>query len=181
VIRLLERRYLAAVTVLGAASGSAAAVPGAGTATSLASAAVEISAFTEATALFALAMAEMHGVRIDDAEARRAIVLAILLGDTGVEAAEIAAVGASARWGQVMARRAPEETIHRINHALSRHFLARFGSRQGALAVGRALPLGVGAGIGAAGNAALGRSAVLAARRMFGPPPANLPPRIVDA
>ena len=180
-IRLLERRYLAAVTAIGAASGSAAAVPGAGTATSLASAALEISAFTEATALFALAMAEVHGLHIEDGFVRRKVVLAILLGDTGVEAAEIAAEEAGSRWGQVVGRRASEETIHRVNHVLSRHVLARFGSRQGMLAIGRALPLGIGAGIGAAGNAALGRAAISAARRMFGPPPATLPPRIVDA
>ncbi len=180
-IRLLERRYLAAVAAVGAASGGAAAMPGAGTTASLASAALEISAFTEATALFALAMAEVHGLRLEDDEMRRAIVLAILLGDSGVEIAEIAAAGAGARWGQVMAHRAPEDTIHRVNHALTTHFLARYGSRQGALALGRALPLGVGAGIGLVGNVALGRAAVSAARRMFGPPPAKLPPRIVDA
>jgi hypothetical protein len=180
VIRLLERRYLMAVTAVGAASGGAAAVPGAGTGASLASAALEVSAFTEATALFGLAMAEVHGLRIDDPQLRRALVLAILLGDTGVEAAEIAAADAGSRWSQVLSRRAPEETIHRINHALTRHFLARFGSKQGALALGRALPLGIGAGIGAAGNAVLGRGAISAARRMFGPPPSKLPPRVID-
>ena len=181
VVRLLERRYLAAVTAIGAASGGAAAVPGAGTGASLASAALEISAFTEATALFALAMAEVHDLRIDDPQVRRALVLAVLLGDTGVEVAEIAAADAGSRWAQVVARRAPEETIRRVNHALSRHFMARFGSRQGALALGRALPLGIGAGIGAAGNVALGRGAISAARRMFGPPPAAMPPRVIDA
>jgi hypothetical protein len=181
VIRLLERRYLAAVTAVGAASGGAAAVPGAGTGASLASAALEISAFTEATALFALAMAEVHDLHIDDPQVRRALVLAVLLGDTGVEVAEIAAADAGSRWPQVVARRAPEETIRRVNHALSRHFMTRFGSKQGALALGRALPLGIGAGIGAAGNVALGRGAISAARRMFGPPPAALPPRVIDA
>ena len=181
VVRMLERRYLAAVTVIGAASGGAAAVPGAGTGASLASAALEISAFTEATALFALAMAEVHDLRIDDPQVRRALVLAVLLGDAGVEVAEIAAGEAGSRWAQVVARRAPEETIRRVNHALSRHFMARFGSKQGALALGRALPLGIGAGIGAAGNVALGRGAISAARRMFGLPPAALPPRVIDA
>ena len=181
VVRLLERRYLAAVTAVGAASGGAAAVPGAGTGASLASAALEISAFVEATALFALAMAEVHGLRIDDPQIRRALVLAILLGDAGAEAAEIAAADAGSRWGQVLARRAPDETIKRINHALARHVLTRFGAKQGALALGRALPLGIGAGIGAAGNAALGRGAITSARRIFGPPPDRLPPRIIDA
>lgn len=180
-VRLLERRYLGAVTAVGAASGGAAAVPGAGTATSVASAALEITAFVEATALFALAMAEVHGLRIDDAQVRRALVLAVLIGDSGAEAAELAAAAAGSRWGQILARRAPDETIKRVNHALGTHLLGRFGRKQGALALGRALPLGIGVGIGAAGNAALGRGAVVAARKIFGPAPDKLPPRVIDA
>jgi hypothetical protein len=181
IVRGVERRYLAAVAAIGAASGSAAAVPGAGTGVSLASAALEISAFVETTALFALAIAELHGLRIDDRQVRRQLVLAILLGDTGVEAAELAAAESASAWGHVLARGAPEETIRRVNQVIGRHLVARFGTRQGALMLGRALPLGIGAGIGAVGNAALGRGAIAAARRMFGAPPAKLPPRVVDA
>jgi hypothetical protein len=40
--------------------------------------------------------------------------------------------------------------------------------------------MGIGAGIGAAGNAALARASIAAARRVFGPPPEHFPPRIVD-
>lgn len=181
VVRLLERRYLTAVTAFGAASGGAAAVPGVGTGTSLATAAFAVSAFVEATALFALAMAEVHGLRIDDPQVRRALVLAIMIGDSGAEAAELAAAGAGSQWGKILARRAPDETIRRVNKTLGGHLLARFGTKQGALVLGRALPLGIGAGIGAAGNIALGRGAVVAARRMFGPPPDRLPPRVVEA
>ena len=180
VVRSLERRYLAAVTAIGVASGGVAAVPGTGTGASLATVALEVSAFVEATALFALAMAEVHDLRIDDPEIRRAFVQAILLGEAGTEAAEIAAAHAGSRWGQILARRSPDGSIKRINHTLKRHLFARFGTKHGALALGRALPLGIGAGIGAAGNAALGRGAISTARRMFGPPPDRLPPRIID-
>jgi hypothetical protein len=58
--------------------------------------------------------------------------------------------------------------------------LTRFGTRQGALLLGRALPLGIGAGIGAAGNAALARAAISTAREAFGPPPHEFPPRVID-
>jgi len=58
--------------------------------------------------------------------------------------------------------------------------VTRFGARQGALLVGRALPLGIGAGIGAAGNAALARGAISTARRAFGPPPDLFPARVID-
>ena len=50
VVELLERRYVAAVIGIGAASGGVAAVPGVGTATSVAAGAAEITAYT-ATAM----------------------------------------------------------------------------------------------------------------------------------
>lgn len=180
VIRLLERHYRTAVTAFGAASGGAAAVPGAGTGVSIASAALEISAFVEATAVFTLALAEVHGLRIADPQVRRALVLAILVGDTSAEAAEIAGADAASGWGRVLAQHAPDETIKRVNHQLSKRMLTQFGARQKKLVLGRALPFGVGAGIGAAGNAVLARGVIAAARRVFGPPPDRLPPRVID-
>lgn len=180
VVRLLERRYRAAVTAVGAASGGTAAVPGAGTGVSIASAALEISAFIEATALFAMALAEVHGLRIDDPQVRRALVLAILVGDSGAEVAEIAGANAASGWGHVLAQHAPDETVRRVNHVLGKHVLGRFGARQEALVLGRALPFGVGAGVGAVGNAVLARGVIGAARRVFGAPPERLPPRVVE-
>jgi hypothetical protein len=180
VVRLLERRYRTAVAALGAASGAAAAVPGTGTSVSIASAALEISAFVEATALFALAMAEVHGLHTDDPQVRRALVLAILVGDAGAQLAEVAGADRAYGWGYVLAQHAPDETARRVNHTLGKHVLARFGARQQALALGRALPFGIGAGIGAVGNAVLARGVIIAARRVFGAPPQRLPPRVIE-
>ncbi|HSY14909.1 MAG TPA: hypothetical protein VK816_02905 [Jatrophihabitantaceae bacterium] len=176
-IRTLERRYLASVATIGAVSGGTAAVPGVGTATALASGIAEVAAFIEATSLFTLAMAEVHGVRFEDPEVRRALVLGIILGDIGATAIE-AATGS--HWAPVLARRADRDLVGSINKRLLRRFLTHFGGRQGALAVGRALPFGIGAGVGAAGNVALGRASVRAARRAFGPPPETFGPRIID-
>jgi hypothetical protein len=177
-IHLLERRYLIVVGSVGAAAGSTAAVPGLGTGASLAAAAIEVSAFVEATAVFALAIAQVHGVPTDDREYRRALILGLLLGDA--DGVLIRSAGGSARWGEVLARRGSTEGMSRVNHTLINHFIARFGLQQGALTIGRALPLGIGAGIGAAGNLALGRAVIATARRAFGPPtsppPIPLPP-----
>src|SRR5437870_5827829 len=54
VVHQLERRYLAAVVGIGGASGAAAAVPGMGTAATIASGAGEIAAFVSASALYVL-------------------------------------------------------------------------------------------------------------------------------
>lgn len=178
-VRQLERRYLAAVVGIGGASGAAAAVPGAGTTVTIASGAGEVAAFVSATAMYVLALAELHGVPVSDPEVRRAIVVAVLVGEGGVAALQGVAAG-EAHWAQVLARATPKEKIASVNGYLGRLLLRRFGARQGALFVGRALPLGVGAAIGAGGNAALARSAIAAARKAFGPPPASYPPRVID-
>jgi len=180
VVEVLERHYLAAVVAIGGASGAAAAVPGAGTAASLATGVAEIGAFVTATSTFVLALAELHSIPLSDPEIRRALVVAVLLGESG--AAAVGVTEAETRhWAQALGRSMAKERLTGINGRLGHLFLTRFGARQGALLFGRALPLGIGAGVGAVGNAALARSAVAAARRAFGPAPARFPSRVIDA
>jgi hypothetical protein len=180
VIDMLERRYLAAVVGTGAAAGGAAALPGMGTGASVMSGVAEIGAFVSATGTYVLALAEIYGVPAHEPHVRRALVLTVLLGDVG--AAVLAGREMQAKhWAQVLGRSSSHDAVREINAQLGRHLVGRFGARQGALMVGRALPFGVGAGVGAVGNLALGRSAVAAARRVFGPPPRRFPGDIWDA
>ena len=180
VVEQLERRYRAAVVGIGAASGGAAALPGVGTATSVAAGAAEIAAFVSATAMYVLALAELHGVPVSDPEVRRALVLAALVGEGGTVAIDGAAVEAGSSWAQVLGRRASNESLGGLNGRLGTLLLTRFGARQGALLIGRAVPFGIGAGIGAAGNAALARGVIRAARRSFGAPPKRFAGRVID-
>jgi hypothetical protein len=128
--------------------------------------------------MFVLALAELHGIRVSDPQLRRALVLGVLLGDAGIAVVRGEAAHAP-HWAQVLGR-ARREQIAGINARVMRMLLTRFGARQGALALGRALPLGLGAGVGAVGNAALARGAIASARRAFGPPPADFPPRVIE-
>jgi hypothetical protein len=180
VVRQLERRYLTAVVGIGGASGAAAAVPGTGTAASLASGAAEVTAFVSATALYVLALAELHGVPVSDPEVRRALVVSVLVGETGIAALEGGEVIAEKHWAHVLARATPRDKVTVLNNYLARRMVRRLGTKQGALLLGRALPLGIGAAIGAGGNAALARSAIATARKAFGPAPGTFPPRVVD-
>ena len=66
IVRILERRYLTAVTTGGAAVGATAVVPGIGTGVTLALSGVETLGFLEATALYAQSVAEVHGIPIDN-------------------------------------------------------------------------------------------------------------------
>jgi hypothetical protein len=180
VIEQLERRYRMAVVGIGAASGGAAALPGVGTAASVATGAAEIAAFVSATAMYVLALAELHDIPVSDPEVRRALVLAALVGEAGTIAIDGTAVEAGSTWAQVLGRRASKESLGGLNGRLGKLLLTRFGARQGALLVGRAVPFGIGAGIGAAGNAALARGVIRAARRTFGPPPKRFRGRVID-
>ena len=83
IVTKLEKHYLAAVMASGAAVGSAAAFPGIGTLTALSAVAGETMLFLEATAAFVLAVADVHGIPVEDRERRRTLVLAALVGDAG--------------------------------------------------------------------------------------------------
>ena len=178
IIGKLERHYLTAVVGLGGASGAAAAVPGAGTGVAIASGAAEIAAFVSATAMYVLTVAEVHGVPVSDPEVRRALVLAVLLGEAA--AALDTGILEAPHWAQVLGRSASRDKVAGINSRLAQLLVTRFGARQGALLIGRAIPLGIGAGIGAVGNAALARTAIDAARKAFGPAPKKFAGRVVD-
>lgn len=173
IVTVLEKRYLAAVTGTGAAVGSTAAAPGIGTGVALALSGGETAVFLETTALFALAVAEVHGIRIAEVERRRTLVLAVVLGDNGAMLVEKMAGRTGRHWGELLPDVIPMSSITAINRTLGRWLVSRYGRKQGMLAIGRIVPFGIGAAIGAAGNRALGRTVVNASRRVFGPPPAS--------
>ncbi|MGH3794697.1 MAG: DUF7662 domain-containing protein [Pseudonocardiaceae bacterium] len=173
IVVTLEKQYLAAVTGAGAAVGGAAAVPGAGTGLALALSAGETAMFLETTALFTLAVAEVHAVRVDEVDSRRALVLTVVLGDGGTMLVDKVAGRASEHWGKLLTDLIPMSSISAINKALCRWFTTQYPRRQGLRVVGKIMPFGIGAAIGAVGNHAFGRMVISACRSAFGPPPAG--------
>lgn len=175
IITVLEKQYLATVTGTGAAVGGAAVAPGIGTVAALALTGGETALFLETTALFALAVAEVHGIRVEEVERRRTLVLAVALGDSGAMLVEKMAGRGGQQWGALLPEAIPMSSITAINKTLGRWFFTRFGRKQGVLALGRIAPFGIGVAIGAVGNRAVGRVVVDTSRRVFGPPPARFP------
>lgn len=185
VVRILEQRYLAAVTAGGAAVGAAAVLPGVGTAAALAISGVETAGFLEASALFAQSIAEVHGIPVDDPERSSTLVMALMLGPSGANlvkqfAGEAAGNGPTrtAYWGELVTSKLPRQLLKRLTDRVRRNFLKRFATRQGASIVMRAIPFGVGAVVGGAGNHMAGRQVVNATRDAFGPPPPTFPDQI---
>lgn len=175
VIRNLERMYVSALTGTGAAVGGAAAAPGVGTGIALALSAGEALSSLELSALFALSIADVHGVPIDEIERRRTIVMGIMLGGTGSATIAKVAERTGQHWGRQVVAKVPVETLRQINKILGRNFVTKYGTKQGIIVLGRVTPFGIGAVIGGGANAALATLTVRAGRRAFGPPPTSWP------
>ena len=182
IVSILETRYLAAVTTGGAAVGATAVIPGIGTGVTLALSGVETVGFMESTALFAQSVAEVHGIAIENPERARALVMTLMLGKEGVDLVSQLANQAAGKggnrasyWGELVTKSLPRAAMGPLVDRLKSAFIRQFASRGGASFIGKALPFGVGAVIGGAGNHLLGRRVLNNSRRAFGAAPAVLP------
>lgn len=181
-VRILERRYLAAVTTGGAAVGATAVVPGIGTGVTLALSGVETAGFLEATALFAQSVSEVHGIAIDNPERARALVMTLMLGNEGSDLvrqfasqARGGGVATNAYFGELITNSLPKALMGTVVDRLRRIFIKQFAIRGGAGIIGKAIPFGIGAAIGGVGNHILGRRVLQQSRLAFGAPPPVLP------
>ncbi|MGK2866985.1 MAG: hypothetical protein ACSLFA_10170 [Mycobacterium sp.] len=177
IIDSLEKHYLAAVMASGAAVGSAAAFPGVGTLVAMSAVAGETLVFLEATAVFALAVAEVHGIPADHRERRRALVLAVLVGEDSKHAiADLLGTGrTSGAWIADGAATLPLPAVSQLNNRLLKYFVKRYTLKRGAIAFGKLLPVGVGAVVGGVGNRLMGKRIVKNARLAYGNPPPRWP------
>ncbi len=182
VIRILERRYLAAVTAGGAGVGATAVIPGIGTGVGLALSGVETAGFLETSALFAQSVTEIHGIAVTDPDRARTIVMAMMLGTSGADlvknlAAQVAGEGVTRTsfWGTVIGRNVPQAFMGQIADRVKRSFLQHFARNTTSGAIGRIMPFGIGAVIGGTGNHLLGRKVVASSRDAFGPAPIAFP------
>ncbi|GAB3607119.1 hypothetical protein GCM10027413_25280 [Conyzicola nivalis] len=182
VIRILERRYLTAVTTGGALVGASAVIPAVGIGASLALSTVETGGFLEASALFAQSVTEVHGIAVDDPDRARTLVMTLILGSAGSDLVKQLAGQASGNgpvrnkfWGEMVTKSLPQAAMGQIADRLKRTFLKRFALTQGTNVVGRAIPFGIGAVVGGAGNNLLGRQVVRSAREAFRAAPPEFP------
>ncbi len=167
--------YVSALSGTGAAVGATAAAPGVGTGVALAMSAGETLSSLELSALFALSVAEVHGVPIAEVERRRTIVMGVMLGGSGSTTIGKVAGRTGQHWGRQVVAKVPVETLRQINKVLGPNFIVKYGTKQGIIVLGRVAPFGIGAVIGGGANAALATLAVRAARRAFGPAPTSWP------
>lgn len=125
--------------------------------------------------LFCLATAEAHGLPMKDLDRRRTLVLAVLLGNSGSGFIQKAAGRTGPYSARTLVKAMPLSAINIASRVLGPRFITKWGTQQGILVLSRDLQSGIGAGIGAGGNAVLGRMTLRSVRKAFGPPPASRP------
>lgn len=149
IAKRIEKRYLTSVTLMGAGTGGAAAVPGVGLVTGTLTLSADVLWFGWASARMILDLAALHNVDISDPDIRRLHVLSLLTGDE-------LAVAAASRIG-IGAERLGTLAIRTLNNRLTRMVLTRFGTRVVAGRVATLVPFGVGALAGGGVNFVLAR------------------------
>jgi len=171
VIEILASQYLRLLQGAGGAVGVAAALPAVGAATGTALSVGDVGTYLTASAAYALAVADVHGVTSEDPARRRALLLATVLGPEGSRAvAEILTPGAVG-WGRGLLKLVPRSTVAQVNRALTGRLVRHQVAKQSGLVLGRLIPLGVGAVVGVVGARSLGRTVVAQSAHAFGPPP----------
>lgn len=163
-VKKLETTLLSSVAATGAATGGAAAVPGAGTAAALALTAGDASWFLTASAAHVLAVLYVHDIEFDDLEHQKAVILTVLVSGGGSSVTGKAAARTGPHLGKLLTNSVPATTIRSVNKVLGRNFVTKYGTRQGILVIGKAAPFGIGAAIGAGGNVLFARSVITATR-----------------
>lgn len=200
VLKELDSRYVATVTVTSSGVGASAAIPGLGVPIALGLGVADVLFFYETSALYVLAVAELHGIPVDDPERAKPLVLGMLLGQKsqsqvnkmvmnavgigGVSAAKSSVSGVVGKalpngWGEVLTEQLPESALAPLTIALGRESI-KLGGKLSAGAVGKAIPFGVGAVIGGVGSFTFGRDVVKAARMAFPESPVDFPEWLED-
>jgi len=170
-IALLEKEYLTVSATTGGAVGAAAAFPAVGTGVSIALTTANVGTYFAASAAFALAVADVHGIEVDDVERRRALLLTTILGEDGAMSLGEMSLFTSGKWATQLLTRFPLGTVKAVNSQLTKRLVRTQVTKQGALAFGRILPFGVGAVVGATGARALSKTVIDNARKAFGTAP----------
>jgi hypothetical protein len=136
--------------------------------------------YLEATALYAQAMAELHGVHPDDEEQNRTMVMALMLGEDGnqlmsqILANSSRSKGLTNKWGLMLGKSDGNKKFD-AGRTIRNMFVKRFLAKQTGAVMGRALPFGIGAVVGGGANLAMSRQVIKATEEAFGEFPAQFP------
>jgi hypothetical protein len=164
----VRKAFCTELGIAGAAAGGVAAVPGVGTGASLATAAGDITWTTVRLTDLILTIARIHGHDSDDIAERRLWVLAVLGGSANAtKIAEKLAAEMGKGLGKKAVAAIPRTAISRLNAAMGRTIVTKYGTKRGAVQLGKALPFGIGAIVGGGINYGTVRAVTRTANKFF--------------
>lgn len=167
-VRALTNQFARELGAAGAAAGAAAAAPTVGTVATLAAVTAELAWFTGRAGDLVLTMAALHGHPNPTVEERRAWVLAVLIyGGSARDGLARAINEASTGVAVAGEHRIPLATLQTANRLMGHRLVRRYGTRRGVAALGRLIPLGIGAVIGGTTNLVAVRGLVRNADELF--------------
>ncbi len=152
-VEALSRQFSRELSAAGAAVGATAATPAIGTFTTLAATFAELAWFTGRAGDLVLTIAALHGRDDPTVEERRGWVLAVLIyGSSARDGFARAVNEATSGLGVTADGRLPASTLQLANRLMASTFARRYGTRRGLAALGRFIPVGIGAAVGGATN-----------------------------
>ncbi|WP_430868204.1 hypothetical protein [Demequina aurantiaca] len=190
VMKTIESQYVATTTIASAAVGASATIPAVGIPVAIGLGFADLLFFYETTALFAICMAELRGIPIDDPERAKAVVLGAVLGEKrksrvtemimaalpagttiagarGVAGAAIS--GAAPKWGDLLAQQIPDSALVPVTMVLARGAIAQ-GAVMGSVKISsKAIPV-IGAAAGGVTSYYFGSAVVKSCRAGFSAP-----------
>ena len=177
---ILADHYKNLVTGGGAATGATAVIPGLGTGAALGVAAVETGAFLEGSALYAQSIAEIHNLPVEDPARANALIMGLMLGNDGKDMVKKVAAQAQgedvprrdAAWGAMITKQIPTQMVDMLTKQMRKAMFKRYARKSAGSLIGRILPFGIGAVVGAAVNRKMAGIVIENAQHAFGPAPA---------
>jgi preprotein translocase subunit SecG len=170
----IAKQFTRQLAGLGAAAGGTAALPGVGTIAAIGTTTAELAAFAFRASEMVLAIGAAHGHTAASVEQRKAWVLSVLaFGDDAAEgySSIVSSLGGAKA---LAASQGGSGWFQTVNRYLGRKLIARFGAREGAAALGRLLPFGIGAAFGGGTNFFMARGIAKDATRLFRQLPSGL-------
>ena len=138
---------------IGAATGAIAAVPTVGGAVVVTGSFAEFGYFTFRSSELVLTIGALHGHTDATIEEQRAWLLCVLAFGDGASKAFTKLAGELGKGlGRKTVEKVPMATLRAINAAAGRTIVTKYGTKRGVVALGRALPIGIGSVIGGGAN-----------------------------
>lgn len=169
VARQLTKRYLKHSALVSGSVGASAAIPVSGTGVALGLTAGELGSYYLQTLWYILQICRLHGLKVEDQEARRVLVTSALMGEEGAKLVSQELNLATLAWARHSLTSLSSPTMRQVNKYLAK-YAAKRGAKTGAKRMlGRLVPFGIGAAIGYFSGRKAGKKVVSGLQAALGP------------